>query len=181
MKLNKEYIAYLYLILASSLWGGNVIAAKLASIVSLEPIKLSFYRNLVAVIILTPFIYKKFYQNRQILFKNWKIITFLCFLSGGLFNSCMNISLNTSSVLTSSLMPAFAPAIIIILSYFIFKVQINLYQYLGVIISFIGFVCIIIKGNLVNLSNFNFVIGDLWMFAAVTGWSIYSALLDRKR
>ena len=44
--------AYLFLIFATALWGGNIIAAKTASIVTLEPIKLSFYRNIIVILIL---------------------------------------------------------------------------------------------------------------------------------
>ena len=43
--------AYIFLLFATALWGGNIVAAKVASIISFEPIKLSFYRNLVVIII----------------------------------------------------------------------------------------------------------------------------------
>ena len=49
MDKSKIISAYFFLIFATALWGGNIVVAKIASIVSLEPIKLSFYRNLVAV------------------------------------------------------------------------------------------------------------------------------------
>ena len=55
--MNKYYI-YILLFIATLLWGGNVIAAKIANNIMLEPIKLSFFRNLVAIIILFPFIIK---------------------------------------------------------------------------------------------------------------------------
>ena len=42
----KLITAYLFLIIATALWGGNIVAAKIASIITLEPIKLSFYRNI---------------------------------------------------------------------------------------------------------------------------------------
>ena len=47
----KLITAYLFLIIATSLWGGNIVAAKIASIITLEPIKLSFYRNIVVIVI----------------------------------------------------------------------------------------------------------------------------------
>ena len=50
--MSKNYIAYLYLIGATALWGGNIIAAKIASNISFDPIKLSFFRNLVVLMIL---------------------------------------------------------------------------------------------------------------------------------
>ena len=40
--MNKYYI-YILLFIATLLWGGNVIAAKIANNIMLEPIKLSFF------------------------------------------------------------------------------------------------------------------------------------------
>jgi len=56
MDKSKIISAYFFLIFATALWGGNIVVAKIASIVSLEPIKLSFYRNLVVIIILLPLV-----------------------------------------------------------------------------------------------------------------------------
>ena len=56
MDKSKIISAYVFLIFATALWGGNIVVAKIASIVSLEPIKLSFYRNLVVIIILLPLV-----------------------------------------------------------------------------------------------------------------------------
>ena len=166
-------IAYLFLVFAAFLWGGNIIAAKVASNISLEPIKLSFYRSIISIIILFPFAINELVKNKYLYLEYWKIILFLSLLSGGIFNVFMNIALTSSTVISSSLMPAFAPSIIIILSFFIYNIRIFKIQILGVIISFIGFINIIIKGNLYNLSKLDFVIGDLWMLSAVFSWSIY--------
>ena len=51
MDKTKLISAYIFLLFATALWGGNVIAAKIASIISLEPIKLSFFRNIVVVFV----------------------------------------------------------------------------------------------------------------------------------
>ena len=53
MDKSKILSAYVILIFATALWGGNIVAAKIASNITLEPIKLSFFRNLVAVHVVT--------------------------------------------------------------------------------------------------------------------------------
>ena len=160
--MNKYYI-YILLFIATLLWGGNVIAAKIANNIMLEPIKLSFFRNLVAIIILFPFIIKNINKIYILFIKYWKLISFLSILSVSIFNTFMNIALKTSSVISSSLMPSFAPSIIILLSIIFYKSKINLLQSIGVIISFIGFLSIIFRGNINNLESLNFVTGDLWV------------------
>ena len=171
--------AYIFLIFATALWGGNIVAAKVASIISLEPIKLSFYRNIVVIIILLPFVFYKIKIIFEIFKQNWKIIIFLSIFSVSIFNTFMNIALTTSSVISSSLMPAFAPSMIIILSLIIYNSQISYLQFIGVIISFIGFINIIVRGDILNLGSLNFVVGDIWMLGCVSCWALYSVMIRK--
>jgi len=171
--------AYIFLLFATALWGGNIVAAKVASIISFEPIKLSFYRNLVVIIILLPFVFYKIKIIYEIFKQNWKIIIFLSILSVSIFNTFMNIALTTSSVISSSLMPSFAPSMIIILSLIIYNSKISYLQFIGVIVSFVGFVNIIIRGDILNLGSLNFVVGDIWMLGCVSCWALYSVMLRK--
>ncbi len=179
MDKSKILSAYVFLIFATALWGGNIVGAKIASNVALEPIKLSFFRNLVVIIILLPFVFHKISIIYEIFKKNWKIIIVFSILSVSIFNTFMNIALTTSSVISTSLMPAFAPSMIIVLSFFIFNSKISFLQFIGIIISFIGFINIIIRGNIFNLSSFNFVVGDIWMLGCVSCWALYSSLIRK--
>ena len=179
MDKSKILSAYIFLIFATALWGGNIVAAKIASNITLEPIKLSFFRNLVVIFLLLPFVFQKISIIYSIFKKNWKIIIFFSILSVSIFNTSMNIALTTSSVISASLMPAFAPSMIIVLSFFIFNSKISPLQFIGVIISFIGFINIIIRGNIINLSSLNFVVGDIWMLACVMCWAFYSVMLKK--
>ena len=171
--------AYIFLLFATALWGGNIVAAKVASIISFEPIKLSFYRNLVVIIILLPFVFYKIKIIYEIFKQNWKIIIFLSILSVSIFNTFMNIALTTSSVISSSLMPSFAPSMIIILSLIIYNSKISYLQFIGVIVSFVGFANIIIRGDILNLGSLNFVVGDIWMLGCVSCWAFYSVMIKK--
>ena len=171
--------AYIFLLFATALWGVNIVAAKVASIISFEPIKLSFYRNLVVIIILLPFVFYKIKIIYEIFKQNWKIIIFLSILSVSIFNTFMNIALTTSSVISSSLMPSFAPSMIIILSLIIYNSKISYLQFIGVIVSFVGFANIIIRGDILNLGSLNFVVGDIWMLGCVSCWALYSVMLRK--
>ena len=171
--------AYIFLLFATALWGGNIVAAKVASIISLEPIKLSFYRNIVVIIILLPFVFYKIKIIYEIFKQNWKIIIFFSILSVSIFNTFMNIALTTSSVISTSLMPSFAQSMIIIFSLIIYKSKISYLQLIGVIVSFIGFINIIIRGNILNLGSLNFVVGDIWMLGCVSCWALYSSMIRK--
>ena len=91
----------------------------------------------------------------------------------------MNIALTTSSVISTSLMPSFAPSMIIIFSLIIYKSKISYLQLIGVIVSFIGFINIIIRGDILNLGSLNFVVGDIWMLGCVSCWALYSSMIRK--
>ena len=172
-------IIYFYLIIATALWGGNVVAAKIASNVFLEPIKLSFFRNIVVILILLPFVINKLQFIYQIFKKNYGIILILSLFGVAIFNIFMNIALTTSSVVSTSLMPSFAPSLIILFSLIIYNNKISLTQFIGVLVSFIGFINIIIRGDINNIESLNFVKGDLWMLSCVCSWAFYSVMLKK--
>ena len=156
-----------------------MLPQKSQALFSLEPIKLSFYRNLVVIIILLPFVFYKIKIIYKIFKQNWKIIIFFSILSVSIFNTFMNIALTTSSVISTSLMPSFAPSMIIIFSLIIYKSKISYLQLIGVIVSFIGFINIIIRGNILNLGSLNFVVGDIWMLGCVSCWALYSSMIRK--
>ena len=64
----------------------------------------------------------------------------------------------------------------------IFKVEkTNIFQIIGVILSFLGVIIIITKANFEILKNLNFNKGDITMVIAMFSWAIYSTLLKRQK
>ena len=57
----------------------------------------------------------------------------------------------------------------------------NLYQIIGVILSFTGVILIITKANFEILKNLNFNKGDITMVVAMFSWALYSTLLKRQK
>ncbi len=106
-------------------------------------------------------------------------MTTLSILSVTIFNSFTYISLQTTLVLNSTIMASTAPVIMIGFSWLMFRTKISKLQLIGIILSLLGALAIILKGNLNNLYTLNFTIGDIWMFAAVISWCLYSVLLKK--
>ena len=42
-----------------------------------------------------------------------------------------------------------------------------------------GFINIIIRGNILNLGSLNFVVGDIWMLGCVSCWALYSSMIRK--
>ena len=173
------FFAFLFLTLSSLFWSGNFLTGKLAFNNDLSPFKLSFFRWLLAFIILFPFTIREIFSNFNIYFKNIFLMILLSILGITIFNSFTYISLRTTFVINSSLMASITPVLIIFFSWLIFKTKTNSIQFLGIFLSLFGALCIILKGNIYNLLNLHLIPGDIWMFIAVFCWGLYSVLLKK--
>ena len=76
-----------------------------------------------------------------------------------------------------SIIYALSPIFIVLLSAYIYKERLKIFQYGGVILSLFGVSFIIFKGNFNNFVNLNFTAGDLWIFGAAVSWSLFSIFL----
>jgi len=173
------FFAFILLILSSFFWSGNFFTGKLAYNNDLSPLKLSFFRWLLAFLILLPFTIRPIKRDFNIYKKNIFLMIAVSFLGVTIFNSFTYISLQSALVINSSLMTSITPVLIIGFSWLIFSTKTTSLQFSGIFISLLGVICIVLKGNISNLLNLYFIPGDIWMFIAVFSWGLYSVLLKK--
>ena len=173
------FFAFFLLALSSFFWSGNFLTGKLAFNNELSPFKLSFFRWFLALLILLPFTLNNIKKNFHIYKKNINLMIVISILGVTIFNSFTYISLETALVINSSLMTSITPVLIIGFSWLIFKTKTTYFQFLGILLYLFGVFYIILKDNIINLLNLNFVPGDIWMFIAVFSWGLYSVLLKK--
>ena len=174
---NKIFFAFLLLIFSSLFWSGNFLTAKLAYNYNLSPLKLSFFRWLLAFIIIFPFTYNDIFINFFLFKKNLIKIIILSILGVTIFNSFTYIALTSTIVINASIMGSIAPLLIIFFSWLILNTKSSYSQFFGILLSILGVIFIIIKGKFINLIDLNFTPGDIWMLIAVISWGLYSVLL----
>ena len=178
--MSKKVALAVFLLVASSFfWSGNFFSGKIAHLSDLTPFKLSFFRWLVALIILLPFTYSQILKDFNYYKNNLLLMTTIAILGVTIFNSFTYISLKSTMVINSTLMASVAPVMMIGFSWLIFRTKTTKFQFAGIILSLLGAISIILKGNLNNLYNLYFTTGDLWMLAAVISWCLYSVLLRK--
>ena len=175
------YLASIYLFCATLFWAGNFIIGKTASINEIPPISLNFYRWLIAWFILLPFTYKEIIEKKEYILKNLGIFIILGITAVSIFNSALFYSLQFTQVITGVLMISVVPVMIIFFSALLKIEKTNIFQILGVALSLTGVVFIITKADIEILKNLDFNKGDLTMLIAMFSWSIYSALLKKKK
>ncbi len=172
-------LAIVLLIASSFFWSGNFFSGKVAFLTNLTPFKLSFFRWILALLILLPFTYNQIIKDLDYYRKNIYLMIIISILGVTFFNSFTYISLRSSMVINSTLMASIAPVMMIGFSWLLFRTKTTKPQFAGIILSLIGAFSIILKGNLDNLYNLYFTSGDLWMIAAVISWCLYSVLLKK--
>jgi drug/metabolite transporter (DMT)-like permease len=171
-------LAYLLLAIAPLTWSGNFIAGRLIRD-SLTPLEMSFLRWVIALLILAPFTISAVWRQRAVIARSWKFLFLLGATGIGTFHLLVYVALRDTTAINAGLMMSLTPVIIVMFSYLLFQERISQLQTLGIIISLMGVVVLLARGDIRELTHLQFNKGDLWMLAAVPLWSFYSALLRR--
>lgn len=96
------------------------------------------------------------------------------------FNTMLYLGLQTTTASNSVLLLSVTPLVILFFSWTLLAIPATKLQLLGILVSLAGVIMIISKGELVSVSGFSVVVGDLWILGSVASWGLYSVLL-RKR
>ena len=179
--MNKNYLAYLLLILTTIFWSGNFIVGKAASAYQIPPFSLNFYRWLFAGLILLPFTFKEILNKKHHIINNLGLYVVLGITSITIFNSTVYYSLYHTQVINGILLISTIPVWIIFFSFLLKIEKTNIYQIFGVIFSLIGVMVIITKFDIKIFFNLQFNKGDISMVIAMLSWAIYSSLLKKKK
>ncbi|MCC6068034.1 DMT family transporter [Ferrovum sp. PN-J185] len=95
----------------------------------------------------------------------------------GGYNTFAYLGLQTTTATNGALLNSFIPIATILLSWLLLKKNLSTGEYLGIVISFIGVITIVIKGNLTGITQIQVNIGDFWVLVAVIDWALYTVLL----
>ena len=181
MRKQPNFIAYTFLLLTVTFWAGNFIVGKFASLYEVPPFSLNFYRWFFAWLILAPFTFSEIIKKKRYIIENYKLFIVLGVTSITIFNSIVYYSLNFTQVISGVLMISTIPVMIMFFSSILKIEKTNLFQIIGVILSFLGVIIIITKANLEILKNLDFNKGDITMVVAMLSWALYSTLLKRQK
>ena len=181
MRKQSNFLAYIFLLLTVTFWAGNFIVGKFASIYQVPPFSLNFYRWFCAWLILAPFTIPEIIKKKEYIVNNYKLFIILGITSITIFNSIVYYSLNFTQVISGVLMISTIPVMIMFFSSILKIEKTNVFQIIGVILSFLGVIIIITKANFEILKNLDFNKGDITMVVAMFSWALYSTLLKRQK
>lgn len=159
-------------------WGGNFNVGR-AVIGEVPPLGLSFWRWMVAWMIIFPIAYRPMWKRRHLLIENWFLLLLLAVTGVTLFNSLVYLGLQTTTAINASLMQSINPVLIILLSILLLGHRPQVMQLLGVLVSLAGAIVILTRGDPAILKGLEFASGDLLVLLAVFLWGLYTVLLKK--
>ncbi len=174
----KKTVAIIGLVLTVMFWGGNSVAGRL-SVGDIPPIAFSFWRWLLAFLILLPFTWKRVLQKRTAIAQSWKEILALSILSISCFNTLLYLSVQSTQAVNVALLQVSLPIFTMIIAVPLLKQLPTRFQIIGMAIAAPGVLVILSKGQWQNIIGMNFGQGDLIMLTAVICWAFYTVLLKR--
>lgn len=164
---------YFLLLLSPLFLSTSSIMGKL-SLGLLTPNQLTFYRWIVAALLLSLFvpILKK---DIPILKKYWKWLFFWGAISFCFMNTLVYMAIaDGAKVIDVAIIQNLIPILVVILNLIFFKQKIRLLQLLGVFISFFGVVWLVTNGNLFALNQLKLGKPELYIFLSALIYASYS-------
>jgi len=167
-----EASPYLFLTFAMVFFATNVIIGR-AVHGEVPPVGLSFWRWTAASLLFLPFGLPHVRRQWDLIVRHWKVFVGLATAMVLFGNTLIYIGLNFTIALNAGIVPVARPAIIVALSWLIFRTAVTGGQVLGIAIAMLGVLVIVVRGDLSALASLEFNTGDMIVFAGNIGIAIY--------
>ena len=163
--------------LAPALWAGNAIVGRLAQDL-ISPFALNFFRWCIAFVLLLPLAWRVLRKDSPI-WPLWRQYMLLGLLGIGCYNALLYLALKTSTPLNVTLVGSSMPVWMLAIGRLCWRTPVSRKQMSGALLSVLGVVMVMSRGDLQTLLNLRFVAGDLFMVLATIAWAFYTWLLSR--
>lgn len=163
---------YVLLIFVVLFYAGNILVGK--AINELPPITIAFFRLVVAFVFLFPIGYRGAWEQRLRFLKHHKPLLLLAFTGITLFNTFIYGALQFTSSTNVAVLESMVPVLTVVLSAFVLKEKLRGIQWGGIVLSLVGAIWVVLDGNVRELLQMEWNVGDVLMVGAIVSWAVYS-------
>ena len=168
--------AYIYLLLTTLFWGGNVIAGKLA-VGHISPMLLNAGRWGFAFLLILAIGFRNLRHDWPLIRKHWLLLSGLGTLGFTIFNVALYTALASTSALNVSIEQAAIPMLIILLNFVFFRMKAGWGQIAGLVVTLLGVALTASHGEFGRLLALDVNIGDAIMLVSILVYAGYTVLL----
>jgi drug/metabolite transporter (DMT)-like permease len=169
----------LLLMVPPLLWAGNAVVGRVVHEL-ISPMTLNFLRWVLAFFILLPLAHRLLRRD-SLLWPNWRRFALLGLLGVGCYNALQYLALQTSTPLNTTLVASSAPVWMLGVGWLFFGQSVARRQLLGALLSILGVLVVLSRGELAQLAQVRLVPGDVYVLVATVAWAFYSWLLSQPK
>jgi len=167
------------LVVPPLLWAGNAVVGRLVTGL-VPPMTLNFLRWVLAFAILLPLAHRVL-RPGSALWPHWKRFVLLGLLGVGCYNALQYLALKTSTPLNVTLVASSVPVFMLAVGALFFKQRISRQQIAGALLSIVGVLVVLSRGQWALLAQVRLVPGDLYVLLATLAWAFYSWMLAQPK
>jgi drug/metabolite transporter (DMT)-like permease len=143
----------------------------------IPPITLNFFRWILAFLLLLPIAHQVLRRTSP-LWSNWKRYALLGLLGVGGYNSLQYLALQTTTPINVTLVASSTPVFMLGMGALFFKQVVRKRQIFGALMSIVGVLLVLCRGDWHALASVHLVLGDVFVLIATACWAWYSWLLS---
>ncbi|QIO07196.1 DMT family transporter [Acinetobacter shaoyimingii] len=178
LKSHHAWWAFALPIVAVLIWSLNIVVTRyVADYIS--PISISFYRWLLAFLILTPFMLRPVWRERTFIRQHWLQFAVLSASGMFLYQGLAYSAAHYTTATNMGIINAFIPVFTIFVSILILREIPNRFAVIGSVLSFSGLIYVVGQGHLSSLLNLGGHWGDILMVLAVFFYAFYGVFLKK--
>ncbi|WP_047464389.1 DMT family transporter [Rhizobium rhizogenes] len=171
-------MSYILLLITALIWGGNAIVTK-ASAGVISAAEIAFYRWVLAILILTPFVARQVWMNRSVIATHgWRLLI-LGFLGGAGLPYLSYIAARYTSAMHLGIIQSLMPLLSLVLAIILLGHRMTYGAIAGGIVSLLGVAVVASHGQLTTLFTQGPNVGDAIMLVATVCYALYTVLLKR--
>ncbi|EEP95280.1 hypothetical protein yaldo0001_22630 [Yersinia aldovae ATCC 35236] len=168
----------LFPLFAVIIWSINAVVSKVSA-TAIDPAAISFYRWLLALLTLTPFLLMGVIRNWQAVRIYWWKLMILGLLGMVLYQSLAYYAAHSVSALFMGILSSLIPLLTVLISILLLRVVPTIGIALGSVLSLGGLVWLVSAGNPAELLQHGIGKGELMMLAASMSYALYGVLTKR--
>lgn len=175
---HRHQLALALLFIAPAFWTVNYLVARSAPGV-IEPHVLASLRWLMAGFLFGLGYWGQIWQERRQILQDWQHYLVLGALGMWMCGAWVYIGGRSTVAVNIALIYSISPVLVVVASALWLKERVTRVQLAGVFLALAGVLHVVLKGQWAHLGVVQFVVGDAWIFAAASAWTVYSILLKR--
>jgi drug/metabolite transporter (DMT)-like permease len=171
---------YLYLALANLFWAGNYVFGEMVTR-EISPVSLTFFRWLFAVVPIAVLAWLVERPDWRKALREWKLHLLQSLLGLTGYTLLLYAALGLTGAVNAAVISAINPATIALGAAIFLHERLGRVQVVGIAVAFVGVTVVLTGGDVGQLLERGFGVGDLLVIGSVLAWTVYSLISRRLR